>query len=479
MRGTSASYLLAVTAVVIVAAVTSVWLQLLGTASAALLFLLPVLLVAPRGGVGPALTAAAGGALAYNFFLLPPRFTFRVHGLDNLVSVFVLFAVALVMSRLATALKTREAEAEARASANAAAAEFSALLGKGEPLDAVDNALAWLGRDYGEARIVAFDRFSEQEETGFSTLDLSAAAWAMHNGDRTGHGTAIMPAAEWTFLPMSLRHRASTDLLALARPAGGETRNELELTQVQALARLLGQARDRSALDEARRERERLEDRDAFRRTLLASLAHDFRTPLTVVTGELAKLADTDEGAAQALMAARRLDRMMDDLVGAARIESGALSPRSEATDLIDIVADVREALGEIPASIRLVQQVGATLPLIKADPVLLRHILINLIDNAIRHARSTVEIGARAAGQSVEIIVRDDGPGIPADDRARIFERFARVEGGDRSGGSGLGLAIARGFADAMGMTIAAEEEGGGGGRFRLAVPAWKTDLR
>lgn len=476
MRGGPIPYLIAMVAVAVVAAITATWLPVLGTASAALLFLLPVLLVAARGGVGPALVAAAGGALAYNFFLLPPRFTFRIHGLDNAVSVLVLFAVALVTSRLAAALKTREAEAQARAGASAQVAEFSALLGGGQTGEGAGRACDWLSTQFGEARILRLD-VDPSDSEGFTTLDLSAAAWAMHNGDATGHGTPIMQAAEWTFLPLSPRRQSGTDLLAVARPDSGATRSEPELAHLRTLAQLLGQACDRIALEEERRARERLEDRDAFRRALLASLAHDFRTPLTVVTGELAKLAPGDGGAAHALEEARRLDRMMDDLIGAARIEGGALSPRMEAVDLVDIVTDAREALSSSAEGVAVVAHVKADLPLVEADPVLLRHIAINLIDNAARHARSTVEIAARERNGAVELIVEDDGPGIPVEERSRIFERFTRVEGGDRTGGTGLGLAIAKGFADAMGMTIMAEEGKSGGAALRLVMPVRKMD--
>ncbi len=478
MRNHALSYLLGLTGVALVAAITATWLPVMGIASSALLFLLPVLLVAARGGTGPALITAAGGALAYNFFLLPPRFTFRIHGFDNLVSVFVLFAVALVTSRLATALKAREAEAGARAAASIQSAQFSALLGRGNAADAMEAALAWLVTEYGEARILPLDTLPDEGD-GFSALDLSAAAWAMHNNDVTGHGSTVMLAADWTFFPLSPRRQSGTDLLAIARPASGVTRDEAELVQLQALARLFGQARDRIALGEERHARERLEDRDAFRRTLLASLAHDFRTPLTVIRGELAKLARDDAGAANALAEARRLGRMMDDLVEAARIESGALMPNIEAVDLIDVVSDAVTSLGKLSFDIRLVQDVSADLPLIEADAILLRHIIINLLDNAVRHAKSSVSISAQTHNGAVMLIVEDDGAGISETERHRIFERFARVEGDDRSGGSGLGLAIVKGFAEAMGMGISVDEGKSGGARFCIAMATRRVSSR
>jgi two-component system sensor histidine kinase KdpD len=245
------------------------------------------------------------------------------------------------------------------------------------------------------------------------------------------------------------------------------------LAQLQSLARLIGQSRDRLALDEERRNRERLEDRDALRRTLLASLAHDFRTPLTVVAAELERLSQDDGGAANALAEARRLDRMMADLLGAARIESGVLTLRQEAVDLVDIIADARATLGSALASLHVDQRIDSDLPLIDADPILLRHALINLLDNAARHTQSRVMIAAYRKGAAVELSVEDDGPGIAMAERKRIFERFARIEGNDRHGGSGLGLAIVKGFADAMNMVVTVEDGPNGGSRFILRMHA------
>ncbi|MBO9581971.1 MAG: DUF4118 domain-containing protein [Sphingobium sp.] len=475
MRSGPGAYLLALAAVALVAAAVALWLPVWGLASAALLFLLPVLLASPRGGLGPGLAAAVTGALAYNYFALPPRFSFQVHGLDNVVSLFVLVAVAVVTSRLADALHARKSEAELRAAASTEAAAFAALLGRGDPGDAAAAALDWLRGHYGQTQILPLGQ-APDAEPGFSTLDRSAAAWTMHNGDMTGHGTTIMPPADWTFLPLSPRRQSGGDVLAVARPADGETRSEAALDQLQSLAWLLGQSRDRLALEGERHARERLEDRDAFRRALLASLAHDFRTPLTVVTGALDRLAIHDEGAAEALNEARRLDRMMDDLIGAARIEGGALAPRTEAVDLVDSVADACAALDRVLKPLKVTRDVASDLPLVAADPVLLRHVLINLIDNAARHARASIGISARATGGLVELRVRDDGPGISPAERGRVFERFARVEGNDRGGGSGLGLAIVKGFADAMHMTVDIEDmpdgDGVGGACFRLGLP-------
>lgn len=449
---------------------TAALLPVLGLASAALLFLLPVLLAAARGGLGPGIVAALGGAAAYNFFLLEPRYTFRIHQLDNLISAVVLLAVAIVTSRLATRLMAREAEARARARASEEAAALAAELGAGPPARALDAGLALMRRRYGEIRIVTAEALA-LPDGGLSALDLSAAAWAMHNGDLTGHGTETMAAADWTFLPLAPRVQSEGAVAALARPSDGSTRPAPELEQLAQLCLLLGQCRDRAALEHERHERELLEERDRLRRTLLSSLAHDFRTPLTVITGQLELLARSHPDAGEALAAARRLDRTMADLLGAARLEAGSLAPRIETLDLVDTVSAACASV-PLPPGRRLDRAIPADLPFVAADPVLLHQILANLLDNALRHARAQVTIGVRPQSDSVVLTVDDDGPGIPEAARAAAFERFTRLDGSDRAEGSGLGLAIVKGFAEAMGMTVAITSAPSGGARFELTLP-------
>lgn len=470
MTRSVAPYAEAMVAVAAVAWLTSALLPVLGIASSALLFLLPVLLAAARGGVGPGLLAALAGAGAYNYFLLEPRFTFRVHQLDNLISVFVLGAVAVVTSRLAIRLLAREAEANERAMASAEAATLSTLLASDSPAEALEKGIAFLAERYGPARLVD-ERELGADQAAFSSLDRAAAAWAIHNGDCTGHGTETMAAADWTFVQLSPRSRPESVVIALARPSDGRTRTAAELEQIGQLCLLLGQGRDRANLATERRERELLQASDHLRRTFLASLAHDFRTPLTVIEGRLELLAGQTPEAGDALAAARRLDRMMTDLLGAARIEAGSLAPACESLDLVDVVGAAFEGL-HVPSEARLTRSIAADLPFVRGDPVLLHHVLANLLDNALRHTRSHVGISAERQDERVLLAVEDDGPGIAEADRTRIFERFSRLEGNDRTEGSGLGLAIVKGFADAMNMAVTVEEGSQGGTRFVLALP-------
>lgn len=460
----------AVIAVAAVAGLTQALLPVLGLTSAALLFLLPVLLAAVRGGVVPGMVAALTGAAAYNYFLLEPRYTFRVHQLDNLVSVFVLGAVAVVTSRLATQLLARETEANQRARASDEAAQLSALLAAAQPEEALADGVAFVAERYGTVRLT--DEVEDPAgDAGFSSLDLSARAWASHNGDMTGHGTDTMAAADWTFVPLAPKTYRAVAVAAIARPADGSTRTAQELVQLRQLCQLLGQCRDRASLEQVRRERELLERTDRLRRTFLASLAHDFRTPLTVLGGRLEMLARRDPEAEDALAAARRLDRMMADLIGAARLEEGSLQATRDSLDLVDVASALCDTL-VLPQGLHLERAIPPDLPFVAGDAVLLHHVLVNLVDNAIRHARGQVALSAKPGDKCIVVAVDDDGPGVPAEARRHVFERFRRLEGSDRTEGSGLGLAIAKGFAEAMSGRLEVVDSPLGGARFELSLP-------
>jgi two-component system sensor histidine kinase KdpD len=174
--------------------------------------------------------------------------------------------------------------------------------------------------------------------------------------------------------------------------------------------------------------------------------------------------------AGEALAAARRLDHTMEDLIGAARLEEGSLSPKMENLDLIDVVSAASAVLS-LPRSMSLERAIAADLPFIRGDAVLLQHVLQNLLENAARHARSRIRITAELRARHVALSVSDDGAGIAAEERARIFERFARLEGSDGKRGSGLGLAIVKGSSDAMGIEVCVDEAPGGGARFTLLL--------
>jgi signal transduction histidine kinase len=222
----------------------------------------------------------------------------------------------------------------------------------------------------------------------------------------------------------------------------------------------------------------RLEADEAQRRRLLADVSHELRNPLAIVQGNLEALVDGVYPADEAhltpiLDETRVLARLIEDLRTLSLAEAGTLALHREATDLRVLIADVAESfqVRARAAGATLTPDVPAGLPILEVDPLRVREVVSNLVDNALRYVQAggRVTVSARASDHAIEIAVADDGPGIPPALLPTIFERFAKSA---ESRGSGLGLAIAKAIVEAHGGTITAESAPGSGTTIRVKLP-------
>ena len=450
----------------------------------ALLYLLPVMATASLYGLRPGLFAGLGSSLAYNFFFLPPLYTFTIQDPNNLVTALVLLGVAVVVSQLASRVRSHAELAGNSARQNAAVAGFARLLTglsdedelgrtlSGEVSRLLDVATVFLLP--GDAGLAV--RAAVPPDHRLGVIDEAAAHWAFDRGTPAGFGSDTLAAADWLFHPLSAGAR-TLGILGLAHPRGGAP---VRSDQLPLLLSLLDQAA--LALERIRAVGEmgevaRLRERDRLRAALLSSLSHDLRTPLTTLRASLAELRREPSPALveAAEIEAQRLERFVANLLDMVRIEAGALRLSPEPVDLTDAVAaavhDVRKGLEG--HAIRL--EVPPNLPLVRLDPRLLHHCLINLLDNAGKYADagSPVTIAAVRDRAGILLTVADEGPGLPPGREGEVFETFARLEGSDRRGGTGLGLAIVKGFAEAMGVTVgAANRDDRPGACFSLRAP-------
>jgi K+-sensing histidine kinase KdpD len=244
---------------------------------------------------------------------------------------------------------------------------------------------------------------------------------------------------------------------------------------------------------EARRRSEAVEA-EALRRSntmktaVLRSVSHDLRSPITAImttsevlgsSGAALSGVERDELLDSIRLQVRRLDRLVSNLLDLSRLEAGAASPVPELWTIDGLVARALEVLGRDSERVDVV--IPHDSPPISVDPTQLEHVLVNLLENALKFSTPTdvVEIGAYEAGDEVVVRVVDHGPGIPTDEQTQIFEAFNRGSGADGQGGSGLGLAIARGFAQVNGGRVWVESQPGRGSTFVLAFPAVKVASR
>ncbi len=267
-------------------------------------------------------------------------------------------------------------------------------------------------------------------------------------------------------------------MLALLGVARSDASEPVPMDRAVLLSTLVGQAslaQERLRLDGEMRELSLLKERDRLRAALLSSIGHDLRTPLAAASSAIDALAAAYPQA-PAIPAARsqmqRLRRFLDNLVDMVRLDSDAVHLSLEPVDLTDAVSGAIDAVRDLLHDARIDLHLAPDLPLVRADPTLLHHILINLLNNAAQHGadQGRITITASKTGQNVTLAIQDDGPGLPVTDRD-LFGIFARGEGSDRTG---LGLAIVKGFDDAIHVHVAAANASAGGAVFSLAFPTW-----
>ena len=476
----------AIAAVAISTLVSRLLLPIVGSNAIDLLYLVPVVLSAALLGMGAAMVAAIASALAYNFFFLPPLYTFTINDPANFVTFVVLAGVGMVVGQLAGGLNRRAAVGARAASENAAIAAFGQRLAGLSDADGtaaavceeigrlLDASTVLLAReDGGAATIVG----ACPETPHLGPIDLASADWAFDHQEPAGNDTRTLTASEWQFHPLT----TALGVLAVLGLARRDGTTPVPADRELLFATLKGQAAlayERIRLENDTRELSGLRQRDELRTNLLSSIGHDLRTPLTSVVAAADALAASLPPSPTLTtlgIEARRLGRFFDNLVEMTRIQDGALYPRMEATDLTAAATaaahDLRVELGDRP--LRL--DVSPSLPLVNADPRMLHHMLINLIGNAAKFtpADCPIAVVGKQVGADVVLDVCDEGPGLPEGDPERLFDRFTRVAGTDRTGGSGLGLANVKGFADAMGLSVVASNNPGKGACFAIRWPA------
>ncbi|MEW9856491.1 DUF4118 domain-containing protein [Novosphingobium sp. M1R2S20] len=469
-----------------ITAIASGLFHVLDLGNVTLLYLLPVMVAATLFGLRTGLFAGIASSLAYNFFFLPPTGTLTVSNPENVISIIVLLGVAIATSQLTARVRAQADIASSSARTNAALAGFlRRLTPLGDPIELGRAICEDVARLFGLRTVLLVPHGGElslQAASGkgydLETMELAAAQWAFDTGAPAGKGSGTLAASDWYFQPLRAGDK-TLGVLGLAKEDGGDPLRADQLPLLTGLVDQAALALERLRLEEEMRDVDAVRTRDRLRQALLSSVSHDLRTPLTAV---IAAADQLDHGATPDLIAtikaeSARLNRFVANLLDMARVEAGALKLNIEATDLSDAVTsaahDARRPLEGHP--LRL--DVPPDLPLVRVDPQLLHHCLLNLLDNAGRYGDPGTEIvieGRHLFGH-LRLAVLDQGPGLPPGREAEVFETFRRLEGSDRIvGGTGLGLAIVKAFAEAMGMSVEARNrDDRSGASFALIFPA------
>jgi two-component system, OmpR family, sensor histidine kinase KdpD len=464
-------------AMVAVALVVGLLLQqFLGISNIALVFLTSVLVSAIAYGLWPSLFACLVSVLAYNFFFLPPLYTFTIADPENVVALFFFAAVAIIASNLTSRVRDEAVGARQRAKATEELYLFSRKLAGAVTLDDLLWATAYQIALMLRLRVVLLlpegesvaVRAGYPPEDLLDDADLGAAKWSWEHKRPAGRGADTLPGAKRLFLPLNTG-RGAVGVVGLDSDRPGPLLSPDQRRLLDALADQAALAIERInlAVDV---ERARLAaETERLRSALLTSISHDLRTPLASILGSVTSLKTyrqaLDESAQLELMGtiqdeAERLNRFIANLLDMTRLESGAIEPHADVIDLADVVGSALQRTARVLVNHRVEVDLEANLPMLRLDPVLFEQVMFNLLDNAVKYAPHGTEVRIRAWRERDRILVQvlDEGTGIPPEDLERIFDRFYRVHAADRKrAGTGLGLAICRGFVEAMGGTIAA----------------------
>jgi two-component system sensor histidine kinase KdpD len=485
-------YIVALMAVAAALGLSLVLRPLLGVENVDLLFLTAIVGIAVRYGLWPSLAASVAASLCYNFFFLPPVYTFTITDPTN-VAAFLLFAIlAVVVSNLAGRGRTQTVSALQRVRSVESLYAFSRKLASAGTMDDVLWATAHQIASMLRVRVVLLlpDNGSIAVKGGFppedrlEEADLAAAKWAWQQNRPAGRDSDALPGAKWLFFPMRTG-RGAIGIVGICRDESGPLLRAEQRRLLDALADQGALAIERVHLVEDIERVRREAEADRLRSALLTSISHDLKTPLAAVLGAAGALRDLpksldDEAKADLLATiideSERLNRFIANLLDMTKLESGAVVPNTAPHDVGEIVGSALERASKILAKHRVDVQIPPDLPMVSVDPVLFEQVLFNLLDNAAKYAPAGTTIGIQGWHErdSVRLQVLDEGDGIPPDDLERIFDKFHRAQKGDQvRAGTGLGLSISRGFVEAMHGTItAANRTDRSGAVFTITLP-------
>ncbi|MBW8317412.1 MAG: DUF4118 domain-containing protein [Hydrogenophaga sp.] len=456
-----------------------------------MLFLLAVVGVGLVHGRGPAVLAAFLGVGLFDFFFVPPRFTFAVSDVEYVVTFGVMLVVALVVGQLTAGLK-RQAEA-----ATQREHRVRSLYDMSRDLSAalMNTQVAEIGARFltGEfgarsALLVADEHDRLQTMDGATApVDAAVAQWAFDRGEEAGRGTDTLPASTCLVLPLKAPMRVRGVLVI--EPPGQRTWGIEQRRLLQTCASLLAISLERIHYIEVAQSSTVQIESERLRNSLLSAISHDLRTPLTSMVGladalELTPpaLSEAQREVAGAMrQSAERMSALVNNLLDMARLQAGAVQLNRAWQPLEEVVGSALAACGGLLAGRDIRVDLPDGLPLLHLDAVLIERVLVNLLENASKYtpAGSAIHLFARSRSETVLLTLDDHGPGLPRGREERVFEKFERGQRESALPGVGLGLAICRAIVEAHGGTIEGHNrEADGvvqGARFVITLPRGK----
>lgn len=465
----------------------NVWLEpWIGYEAIALVYLLAVVLLALFVGRGPILFATILTAMGWSVMFAPPRYSFHIGSFYDKMMFAMYFVVALTVAQLTARLRAeRLAEQKSEERSRALYLFTRELADTAGRTDILQRVVNQVGRTF-DARVALL---LPSDQLGGKLSLFPKSTWQLDDSEQTiaqacekcraaGRGTQEFPEAMGLYVALTAGGLPE-GVLAICPSA------EIELSSDQRdllenFARQTALVLDRQRLRDAEISTRLLIESERFGRTLLNSISHELRTPLAAIATAAATLRDSgglsprqQQLSIEIDSATTRLNRVVQSLLSAARIQSGQVRPNLDWCDISDVLRGTLRELGPMLAKHLVERQWEPGLPLIRADFTLLQQALANLLVNAATHTPpgTKLQIIARRQGTELVVQVADNGPGLAPDQIERVFDLFHRPPG-SKPGGTGLGLAIVKGFVEAQGGRVQAQNWAGGGAVFCIYLP-------
>jgi len=454
-----------------------------------MVYLLGVVFTASRTSRGASLFVTFLSVAAFDFFFIPPYYTFAVSDVRYFVTFVVMFTVAFVISRLTHRVQDQAKAARRRERRTAALYSLSQKLVHERGIERLSTiAMKHIGDVFSSHVVVLVPDDGSTltvPVTGPITFaldqkEMSVAQWTFTHRQRAGLGTDTLSGAKALYLPLAAASRV-VGVIGIMPAQKDFFFDQEQVHVLESFANQIAMAIDRSMLSREAQQALLKAETETLRNTLLSSVSHDLRTPLAAITGSATTLLQKDVtlGAPERFELvqtiyeeAEHLNQIIRNVLAMTRIEAGAITVKKEWQSIEEIVGAVLTRLGERISERPIKTSLAADLPLVSFDPLLIEQVLMNLLDNALKYtpAGTPIELSANMRDGSVVVELKDRGAGIPKGEEEKIFDKFVR--GSVAGGGIGLGLTICRAIIEAHGGKIWAENRPGGGAVFRFSLP-------
>lgn len=489
LRPERASLAKMILAVAVVTGISLAALPVIGYRSVSILYLLAVIGVAFFANRVSVLISAGLSALLWDYFFIPPRFTFSISKLEDILMFFLFFVTAAALAFLMSRIRANQAMLSVRARRLSLLLDFSQALSLPRTLsDIVLTGLKYISR-YIEADMIVFLRDDtgglERNARALKTAEIDekefgVARWCFDSRTPCGRYTDTLHMARFHYIPL-LTPDSAVGVLGISLAEGKSWLQDHE-DSLQMLGRSLAVSIERELLSEENRRNLMARESERLGRVLLNTVSHELRTPLTAIKGSITALMDASTAEdpetrdlllAETLTATDRLNAIVENLLSMSRLESGMLKLKRSETDIFDLVSVVADALRRQSKDHPLSISIDESVPAVSMDFILMVQVLTNILTNSAKHtpAGTPIQLGVERIENGIGITVADEGPGVAPEELPHLFDTFFRGRKA-ATGGVGLGLSICKGIVEAHGGRITAYVNRRGGLSISIILP-------